>query len=114
MPAQKLTRASLARRKYLRRPYNRGIGVLYRGQYVVAEGIELGEGGLAFRSSEKYAEGDTIVLTFQIPNGSFVSTIPEVKTVGNEEDGKIKYGCFFKTIKFDHKREIRTFVSTRS
>lgn len=114
MADEKNSRKSLARRKYPRRPFLRGIGVLHRGEYFVSEGIELGEGGLAFRINRKYAEGDTIVLSFQIPNGSFVSTISEIRAVKEEDNGQFKYGCLFKTIKFDQKREIRTFVSARS
>lgn len=103
-----------SRRKSPRRPFQRGIGVLSAGHYLLAQGHEIGEGGIAFIANENLQEGTAVVLNFQIPNGAFVSTICEIRSVKQNADGGYVHGCLFRNIKFEHKREIRTFVSARS
>lgn len=103
-----------ARRKYPRRQFYRSIGVLLAGQYFLVLGNEIGEGGIAFISSEPLEESTVLVLTFQIPNGDFVSTISEVRSSLSNPDGTYTLGCLFRNIKFENKRQIRTFVSARS
>ena len=109
-PAEK---QSQSRRKYPRRPFQRSVGVLSAGHYSLAQGYEIGEGGIAFVSDQNLEEGTTVVLNFQIPNGAFVSTICEVRSVEKNPEGTYTHGCLFRNIKFEHKREIRTFVSAR-
>lgn len=110
-PAEK---QSQSRRKYPRRPFQRSVGVLSAGHYSLAQGHEIGEGGIAFVALEAFPENSLVVLNFQIPNGAFVSTICEVRSVQQNEQGTYTHGCLFRDIKFEHKREIRTFVSARS
>jgi hypothetical protein len=102
------------RRKFPRRAFNRGVGVLSAGYYLLAQGKEIGEGGLAFIAVERLEEGSSVVLNFQIPGGDFVSCISEVRSCKESPDGGFLHGCLFRGIKFEHKREIRSFVSSRS
>ena len=102
------------RRKFPRRQFKRSVGVLYQGQYMVCHGHEIGEGGLAFFLSEPLPEGALVVLNFQIPQGEFVSVKAEVKSIAQSDAGYNQHGCAFVNIKFNQKREIRTFVSART
>lgn len=106
-------REGQSRRKYPRRAFLRSIGVLHAGQYSMAKGHEIGEGGLAFLMNESLQVDALLVLNFQIPNGEFVSTICEIKSVRPAAGGQFIHGCLFRSIKFEFKREIRTYVSAR-
>ncbi len=103
----------LLRRKHPRRAFLRDIGFLYQGQYQVVPGFEIGEGGTAVDLPVEIPEGATVVLSFQIPHGSFVITMGEVRSCTQINEGCFRLGCLFKSIQFEHKREIRTFVSAR-
>ena len=102
------------RRRYPRRKFRRGVGVLVAGQYMMATGAEIGEGGLSFRVSKPIRNGVLVVLNFQVPEGEFVSVRAEVRNAGTSQNGEILYGCAFENLKFERKREIRTFVTNRS
>jgi hypothetical protein len=72
----------------------------------------LGEGGITFVSDFVLSEGNEVVVSFQIPSGSFVflraMVISKEKTIG---DSKITHGLKFTNIDFNSIRQIRTFVS---
>lgn len=102
------------RRRYPRRKFRRGVGVLASGKYFMALGAEIGEGGLSFRASKPVRQGALVVLSFQVPDGEFVSVRAEVRNVGASTNGETLYGCAFENLRFERKREIRTFVTNRS
>lgn len=77
-------------------------------------GEEIGEGGIALRLSDEFPVGREGVVHFQIPDGSFVSVRLEFLNARQEESGEYLIGCSFKNLKFEHKREIRTYVSART
>lgn len=102
------------RRKYPRKDFNKGVGFLYNGEYMVLEGSEMGEGGISFYSHRLFPIGEEAVLNFQIPGGSFIAVRVEVRhtsTVVQSE--KFMVGCLFMNLKFEHKREIRSYVSSQ-
>lgn len=103
------------RRKFPRKDFHRGVGFLFNGEYLVLEGSELGEGGLSFYSPRLFPIGEDAVLNFQVPDGSFISVRVEVRhtstVVANEQ---FLVGCLFKDLQFEHKREIRSYVSKQS
>lgn len=101
-----------SRRRFPRRYFRRGIGVLSGGRYFLAHGAEIGEGGLSFRTTESLRMGALVVVSFQIPDGQFVSVRAEIR---NEENvtNEYVYGCAFENITFDRKREIRNYVTNR-
>ena len=84
-----------------------------RGRYQVVTAFEIGEGGTAVDLLEPIPEGSMVVLSFQIPHGSFVISMAEVRTCSPLGNGYHRAGCLFKNIQFEHKREIRAFVSAR-
>ena len=100
---------------YPRRDFYRGVGLMLNGHYEIRTGVEIGEGGLSFDYPEVLPHGALGLVNFQIPGGSFVSIIIEIR--GSEQDAKTGLyvvGCSFQNLKFDYKREIRTFVSARA
>jgi len=103
----------LLRRKHPRRSFLSGVGIIYHGIYQVVKGYEIGEGGTAIDLDEPMPEGAMVVLSFQIPRGSFVVAMAEVRSCTKIKEAHYRAGCLFKNIRFEHKREIRTFESAR-
>lgn len=101
-------------RRFPRRLFRRGVGVLLGGKYFLAHGSEIGEGGLSFQSEVPLRVGALVVLNFQIPDGEFVSVRAEVRNTEESTESNLVYGCAFDNLPFDRKREIRTFVTNRT
>ena len=77
-------RENTGRRKLPRRKLGRNVGVLHRGEYLIAEAIEVGEGGMGFRTNTEYPESARVVVSFQVPGAQFVSVIGDL-TLGRAE-----------------------------
>lgn len=103
------------RRRFPRRNFRRGVGILIGGKYFLGTGSEIGEGGISFKSTEKLVKGALVVISFQIPDGQFVSVRAEVRNLETENANSMEmvYGCAFENIPFERKREIRNFVTNR-
>ena len=102
-------------RRYPRRAYTHEVGVLCKGVYSIARGLDLGEGGLSFSSELVFSQGMKMVLSFQVPMGSFLIVRAQVVRLQKDPDSQLMmHGCSFLNIKFEHKREIRSFVSART
>jgi hypothetical protein len=106
--------SSNQRRKYPRREFLRKIGVLHIGEYSIADGVQIGEGGLTFESSIQIQEGDVIVLSFQVPGSLFIAVTAEALSSEKQKSNLYRTSCSFKNIQFENKRMIRTFVSART
>lgn len=103
------------RRKYPRRAFPRGLGVLHAGRFAMSEGDEIGEGGLSFLLPEALPLESDVVVNFRIPSGDFVSLRANVKSVRpSSKQGLFIHGVAFTNIAFTHKRQIRNFVSERN
>ena len=102
-----------SRRKFPRRQFRRAIAFLYNGEYSVGTGAEIGEGGMAIVLPKEYPMQSEGVISFQIPDGSFICVRVELRNL--QEQGAEGYliGCSFKNLKFEHRREIRSYVSAR-
>ena len=111
LPASEIAR----NRKFPRRGFNRGLGCLCDGKYTVGHGVQIGEGGLSFSLGQQFANQKEVVLSFQVPGGSFISVRAEMSDLKKgEKPGQFILICLFKNLKFEHKREIRAYVSARS
>lgn len=103
------------RRNYPRRVFKRSLGVLYKGQYFLAQSGEIGEGGMSLTTDMVMSEGEPLVVNFQIPGGVFVSLRAEVRSmVKSNRPGELIHGLAFTQIEFALKRQIRSYVSSRS
>jgi hypothetical protein len=103
-----------SKRKFPRRRFARVMGVLINGDYSVNMGAEIGEGGLAFLSTHQLPLDAEAVISFQIPSGSFVCVRIQIRNQQPDPSGGYLMGCSFENLKFEHKREIRSYVSARS
>lgn len=104
-----------SKRRYPRRSFTRKVGALHQGSYNVVDSGEIGEGGMLILLDSKITIGDQLVVSFQVPNGEFVSVRVVVKT--NDLPGKGKlvgHGVAFLNLPFHLKRTIRSFVAERS
>lgn len=106
------------RRNYPRRQFKRTVGVLYKGQYFLSQAGEIGEGGMSILSDMVLTEGEPLMVSFQIPGGAFVCLRGEVrsthKTTKPEDASMVIHGLAFLSVEFALKRQIRSFVSSRS
>jgi hypothetical protein len=101
------------KRKFPRRIFRRAIGFLFEGNYIVGFGEEIGEGGLSIQLPKEFPIQKEAVLSFQLVGGSFVSVRVELRNITPTSNGGQLVGCAFKNLKFEHKREIRSYVSAR-
>lgn len=104
------------RRQYPRRALKRRVGVLCDGNYLVCETAEIGEGGMAVRSEYVLTEGHEVVLSFQVPQGEFISVRGVIRSTQQNKmgDRKVTHGLSFINVPFAIKRQIRAFVSART
>lgn len=68
---------------------------------------------MSFLADELLPQGAVIVLNFRIPGGDFVSLRALVRS-SRAKDGVFVAGVSFENITFSHKRQIRSFVSSRT
>ena len=101
------------RRKYPRRTLRKKVGVLFGGEYFICDSGEIGEGGMSILSEYALTEGRELVLSFQIPDGTFVILRGLIKSV-NPHKGMVTHGISFEEIPLAFKRQIRAFVSART
>jgi hypothetical protein len=100
------------RRKFPRRTLQKKVGVLFGGEYFIFTSGEIGEGGMSVLSDYALTEGRELVLSFQIPNGTFVTLRGLIRSV-IAKDGIVTHGVAFDQIPLAFKRQIRAFVSAR-
>ncbi len=105
----------LFRRSYPRRVFKRTVSLIFKGQYILVQSGEIGEGGMSVLSNMVLTEGEPLVVNFQIPGGSFVSLRAEIKSTVQQgaSGGYVIHGIAFTEIEFAIKRQIRSFVSSR-
>lgn len=105
---------SINRRKYPRRNFKTAVGVLCLGHYNIWETGDIGEGGISVLADQSMPVGTEVCVSFQIPGGGdFVSLRASIR-VCKDEKGRFSHGLSFEDIAFGHKRQIRSFVSSRS
>ena len=80
------------------------------GHYLVCTACEIGEGGMAFLCDFVVEENIDLVLTFKVPGSDFFSVRATTKSV-RKEGKSLRVGVLFKTVTFELKRQIRTYVA---
>ncbi|MCB0356709.1 MAG: PilZ domain-containing protein [Bdellovibrionales bacterium] len=105
-------RTYVRKRRVPRRAFNRKIGVLAKGHYYTTEALEIGEGGMLFRSNTPLLEGQRVVVSFSIPGLVHIVARSIVKYV--KQGQAMSYGVQFETIDFDARRKIRSYVAQKS
>ncbi len=98
------------RRKFPRKSFKKAISYLHSGQGEVVEGVEIGEGGISFRSKVEIAHEQKLVINFFLPEGDFFSLITTLKNINQDADGTV-YGVSFDEVSIGLKRQIRAYVA---
>ena len=104
------------RRRFPRRQFNEPLGLLVRGKYFLVEGVEVGEGGMAFACDMALDKGQKVVLSFFVPRQSFVSVTSEIIYLNPtpQRKGFITYGIKYVNLDFDSQRMIRDYIADKS
>lgn len=101
-------------RKTPRRTLQREMGVLYHGEYEVEFCLQIGEGGLMFRSQRFFEVGTEAVVTLFLPGSGGFSSKIELLYMQKEGPGTARYGCRFLALSLDVKRLIRQYVAAKT
>jgi hypothetical protein len=90
------------------------VGVLFKGQYFLAQAGEIGEGGISIKTDMVMTETEPVMVSFQIPSGAFVCLRAEIRSTQKSEGETVIHGLAFSGVQFAVKRQIRSYVSSRS
>lgn len=102
--------ATPIRRKFPRKSFRKSISYLAGGQGELVEGVEIGEGGISFRSKTKIELSQKVILNFFIPEGDFFSVVITLKNA-HESNGEFVYGTSFDEVSTSLKRQVRAYVA---
>lgn len=100
-------------RKFPRKLFRKNLTFLCRGQASVVQGVEIGEGGISFKTDFLFAENQQIIVNFFISEGDFFSVRTTLKNKQTVADYFI-YGVSFNDISIALKRQIRAFVARKA
>ena len=103
-----------AKRQYPRKKFTKPVAFLSQGVSQVAQGIEIGEGGVSFQTDFLLNENHPVVVNFFIPNGGFFTLRGDVRSSVKDSQGKIIYGLSFIEVSLSLKRQIRAYVARMS
>lgn len=101
------------RRKFPRKMFRKNLSFLCRGQASVVQGVEIGEGGISFKSDFVFEENQQIIVNFFIFEGDFFSVRTTLKNKQIVSDHFI-YGVSFDDMTIALKRQIRAFVARKA
>lgn len=76
----------------------------------LVEGVEIGEGGISFRSKKEITLEVKLIISFFLPEGDFFSlrtTLKNIQPAGNT----YVYGLSFDEVSIPLKRQIRAYVA---
>lgn len=102
------------KRQFPRRKFEHKVGVLWQGDYALAQAGTIGEGGLSFYYPKKIEQGQLVLISVEVPDGVITAIRAEVRNHGIGEEAGILHGLRFLSLSFQDKRKIRGFVAARS
>lgn len=98
------------RRKYPRKTFRKTISFISHGLAEVVEGVEIGEGGLSFKTPKHIAKEQKLIVNFFLPDGDFFSVRTTLRNTQNTAQSYI-YGVSFDDVSIALKRQIRAYVA---
>ncbi len=104
----------IPQRKYPRKAFQKPVAYLCQGQSAVANGVEIGEGGLSFVCDQNISMDQNMIVNFFIPEGDFFSLQTSVRSATLQSNGKTVYGVHFLNMNLALKRQIRAYVARMS
>lgn len=108
-------REYIRRRRVPRRSFDRNVGLLIQGQFIISQGLQIGEGGMLIFSPIDLKEGQKIVLSFKLPGYELIVAMGTVRYLlpVDSKNPVQRYGVQFDGIDFNVKRQIRNFVASK-
>jgi hypothetical protein len=103
----------ISRRKFPRKFFRKKLTFLCRGKATVVDGVEIGEGGISFKSDFILDDNQQLIVNFFISEGDFFSVRTTLKNRQVVNDQFI-YGVGFDDISIALKRQIRAYVARKS
>ena len=100
-------------RKFPRKLFRKNLTFLCRGQASVVQGVEIGEGGISFKTDFVLSENQQIIVNFFISEGDFFSVRTTLKNKQTIADHFV-YGVSFNDISIALKRQIRAYVARKN
>ncbi len=100
-------------RKFPRKLFRKKLTFLCRGQASVVQGVEIGEGGISFKTDFIFTDNQQIIVNFFISEGDFFSVRTTLKNKQTVSDHFI-YGVSFNDISIALKRQIRAYVARKA
>lgn len=100
-------------RKFPRKLFRKKLTFLCRGQASVVQGVEIGEGGISFKTDFIFTDNQQIIVNFFISEGDFFSVRTTLKNKLTVSDHFI-YGVSFNDISIALKRQIRAYVARKA
>lgn len=104
---------STSRRKFPRKFFRKKITFLCRGKATVVDGVEIGEGGISFKSDFVLDDNQQLIVNFFISEGDFFSVRTTLKN-RVQANNQFIYGVGFDDISIALKRQIRAYVARKS
>ncbi|MBC7419645.1 MAG: PilZ domain-containing protein [Bdellovibrio sp.] len=98
------------RRKFPRKAFRKTLSFISKGDSEVVDGVEIGEGGISFRSNRKMVAEQKLIVNFFLPEGDFFSVRTTLKNVQNSSQ-MFTYGVSFDDVPLALKRQIRAYVA---
>lgn len=103
----------LGRRRVPRRAYESDVGLLADGTYRMERSLQVGEGGMMITCQRELKMGQSVVISFYLPNSNPIVVFAVVRyVVAAEERNPLRYGLEFVKLNFQYKREIRNYVAS--
>lgn len=99
------------RRKFPRKSFRKTISFISKGDAEVVEGVEIGEGGISFKSTRSMVAEEKMIVNFFLPEGDFFSVRTTLKNVQNASAQSFVYGVSFDDVSLALKRQIRAYVA---
>jgi hypothetical protein len=101
------------RRKFPRKSFRRNLSFISLGKAEVVEGVEIGEGGISFKSQVEIPKDQRLIVNFFLPEGDFFSVRTTLRNIQNTSQYFI-YGVSFDDVSIALKRQIRAYVARTS
>jgi c-di-GMP-binding flagellar brake protein YcgR len=102
--------STINRRKFPRKSFRKTISFIAGGSADVVEAVEIGEGGISFKTSHQLKPEQKMIINFFLPDGDFFSVKTTVRNTQNSTQNFI-YGVSFDEVSIALKRQIRAYVA---
>ncbi|MEQ1721785.1 MAG: PilZ domain-containing protein [Pseudobdellovibrio sp.] len=101
---------NIAKRKYPRKSFRKGVSFMCDGHSSIGSGVEIGEGGISFSSNAKIDVNKKLILNFFLSDKDFFSVRVTLLNVLNTTK-TFTYGASFDDVSIALKRQIRAYVA---